>query len=133
MLRIMYIFKLAILTLFLSVTSAQAEVPLPSISKGQGDSCVRATDDMRYNHMDYIQHHRDETMYRGIRTEQDSLKQCVTCHAVKDDDGGYIHATDKRHFCSSCHSYASVKIDCFQCHTDTPRSTDIHEPLAQGQ
>lgn len=128
----MELFKFAILAVMLSVTSAQAEVPLPNISKGQGDSCVRPTLDMRYNHMEYIQHHRDETMYRGIRTEQDSLKQCISCHAVKGDNGEYVRSTDTRHFCSSCHSYASVKIDCFQCHTDTPRSTDKHEPLAKG-
>lgn len=132
MLHIMHLIKLTALFLLLSVTAVQADVPMPEISKGQGDACVRPTLDMRYNHMDYIQHQRDETMHRGIRTEKDSLKRCVTCHAVKDDKGEYVHVTDDRHFCSSCHNYAAVSIDCFQCHTDTPRKTDRHEPLAQG-
>jgi len=130
----MRLFKLAVLALLLSLTTAAgAEVPLPKISKGQGDSCVRDTLEMRYNHMEYIKHKRDETMHRGIRTDQDSLKQCVTCHAVKDEQGEYVRITDDRHFCEACHEYAAVSIDCFQCHADTPRSTDRHEPLAQGR
>jgi hypothetical protein len=27
---------------------------------------------------------------------------------------------DPRYFCTSCHTYTSVNIDCFQCHTDIP-------------
>ena len=128
----MHLIKLAAIALLLSVTTVQADVPLPDISKGKGDACVRPTEDMRYNHMEYIKHQRDETMYRGIRTVKDSLKQCISCHAVKDDNGEFVSKTDNRHFCTSCHNYAAVSIDCFQCHTDTPRSTDIHEPLAKG-
>ena len=126
--------KLALISLLLTVSAVgSAEVPLPNIPEGQGDSCIRDTEEMRYNHMEYILHKRDETMHQGIRTEQDSLKQCITCHAVKDEQGEYVHVTDDRHFCAACHNYAAVTIDCFQCHTDTPRSTDRHEPLAQDR
>jgi hypothetical protein len=131
--QIMRYLKVAALLAVLLPVTGQADVPLPEISKGQGDSCVRPTDDMRKNHMEYIKHHRDETMYRGIRTTQDSLKQCVTCHAVKDEQGNYVRIDDDRHFCETCHEYAAVSIDCFQCHTDTPKDSDIHEPLAKGQ
>lgn len=129
----MHVIKIVALAFLVLVSGAQADVPMPEISEGKGDACVRPTPDMRHNHMDYIKHKRDETMHRGIRTDQDSLKQCITCHAVKDDNGEFVRITDKRHFCASCHNYAAVSIDCFQCHTDTPRSTDIHEPLAQGR
>ena len=66
-------------------------------------------------------------MYGGIRTSKHSLKQCISCHAVKDESGEYVRSDDPKHFCSTCHEYASVSIDCFDCHSDTPRETDIHE------
>ena len=121
----------AIGMLVLLPTTIQADVPLPQITAGQGEACVEPTDVMRKNHMEFIKHQRDETMYKGIRTSKHSLKQCISCHVVKDDNGEPVRVTDERHFCSSCHSYAAVSIDCFQCHTDTPRDTDRHEPLAK--
>jgi hypothetical protein len=127
MMRILHFVKLlSLAALFLAAMGAQADVPLPKVIHGEG-KCVEPVEDMRKNHMEYILHQRDETMYQGIRTSRHSLKQCISCHAVKDDNGEYVHVDDSRHFCVTCHEYASVKIDCFQCHADTPRSTDIHE------
>lgn len=82
--------------------------------------CVEPEDEMRRNHMEYILHQRDETMHRGVRTRQYALEECINCHASKDDSGEYIRVEDSRHFCSTCHTYAAVKIDCFQCHADVP-------------
>ncbi len=117
---------LLITVLLLSAAASSAEVPLPDIQEAEGE-CVEPEDVMRRNHMKFILHQRDETMHQGIRTTKYSLKQCVSCHAAKDDQGEYIHVDNPKHFCASCHEYAAVDIDCFQCHADTPRSTDKHE------
>lgn len=96
---------------------AFADVPMPEIPKGKGDQCVEPTPEMRKNHMEYILHQRDETMYRGIRTSKHSLKECINCHVPENSD---VRFGDSQHFCSSCHNYAAVSIDCFQCHADRP-------------
>ena len=121
-----FIKTLFVAALILAATGVNADVSKPEIVTGEG-KCVEPVDDMRKNHMEYILHQRDDTMYQGIRTSRHSFKQCVSCHAVKDDNGEFVTIDDSRHFCVTCHEYASVKIDCFQCHTDTPRSTDTHE------
>ena len=97
-------------------------VPYPEITRGKGDSCVVETDFMRRNHMDLLSHQRDETMRRGIRTTRFSLKGCVACHAVPGPDGTPVGADDPRFFCTSCHEYTAVKIDCFQCHASRPEA-----------
>ncbi|MDH3526740.1 MAG: hypothetical protein OEM43_04460 [Gammaproteobacteria bacterium] len=88
-------------------------------SKTQG--CVEPTTEMRKNHMEYILHQRDETMHRGIRTRQYSLEQCINCHVSDAPDAPRVSSDE--HFCNSCHSYAAVSIDCFQCHADRPVKT----------
>jgi hypothetical protein len=89
-------------------------VTLPVVSITQGEKCVEPTDEMRRNHMKKIMHQRDRTMHDGIRTTQHSLKNCVNCHA----DPKTNSVLGKDGFCSSCHRYAAVTIDCFECHTD---------------
>jgi len=117
---------LLIAVFLLSVAPSNAEVPLPDIQTGEG-SCVEPVDIMRKDHKKFILHQRDATVYEGIRTSKYSLKQCVSCHATKDDKGEYVRADDPKYFCTACHEYTAVKIDCFQCHADTPKSTDKHE------
>ena len=70
--------------------------------------------------MELILHQRDKTVHEGIRTRDHSIEECINCHAIKDDDGEYLRVENPRHFCASCHNYAAVKIDCFQCHADVP-------------
>ena len=103
----------------ISIT-AFAGAPLPDIPKGKGDQCVRETEFMRKNHMELLLHQRDETMHRGIRTKKYSLKECLDCHAVYDASGQAVSHLDSRHFCVQCHEYASVSIDCFECHASKP-------------
>ena len=111
----------ALLVMFLLTGNmAIADVPAPEIPRGEGDKCVEPTDVMRRDHMEFILHQRDETMYKGIRTKQHSFKECISCHVVKDDTGKPVNHKSEKHFCNSCHSYASVKIDCFDCHASTP-------------
>ncbi len=79
--------------------------------------CVEPEDEMKKNHMNYLLHQRDETMHEGVRTKKYSLKECINCHVPKDSTVRY---GDDKHFCSSCHNFAAVSIDCFQCHMDKP-------------
>jgi predicted CXXCH cytochrome family protein len=103
---------------------AQERVPYPEIAKGEGEACVRETAFMRSNHMDLLLHQRDQTMREGIRPERESLKACLTCHAVRDAGGQPVTAEDPKHFCRACHDYAAVRVDCFQCHDSRPPDTE---------
>jgi len=107
-------------TLVTVPVSAGSGSLLPTIAKGKGDKCVAPTDYMRRNHMDLLDHQRDETVIDGIRTKKFSLKECIACHAVNGDDGKPVTVKDDRHFCASCHNYAAVNMDCFDCHASRP-------------
>ena len=72
---------------------------------------------MPRNHMKLLKHQRDDTMHGGIRTGKYSLKECVACHASQSNQSVNAEAGN---FCQSCHVYAAVKIDCFECHTNKP-------------
>lgn len=104
-------------------TQGMAETPFPSIHnpEGKGVKCVQPEDEMRRNHMNYILHQRDKTMREGIRTETYSLSKCIDCHIEANEKGEVASHDDKEHFCNTCHEYASVKIDCFECHADRPQ------------
>jgi hypothetical protein len=93
--------------------AARVPVPAVQINKDKGDKCVEPTAVMRRDHMKFILHQRDDTMHRGIRTVQHSLKNCIDCHA--DPKTGSVLGKDG--FCESCHHYAAVHIDCFSCHS----------------
>lgn len=103
-------------------TTMDSGVPQPLIAMGQGDSCVEDTDYMRRNHMNMLKHQRDETMHKGIRVEQYSLKECINCHVVNGPDAIPVTVSSPQHFCRSCHDYAAVNVDCFQCHASRPDS-----------
>jgi [DsrC]-trisulfide reductase subunit J len=110
-----------------ALSVATGDVPYPDIPKGKGEACVEDTDFMRRNHMSLLLHQRDDTMRRGIRTTQHSLKECLDCHAVPGSDSVPVTVNDPQHFCRSCHDYAAVKIDCFQCHASRPEQKMVAE------
>jgi predicted CXXCH cytochrome family protein len=110
-----------------AMTVAVSGVPQPDIPRGQGESCVADTDFMRRNHMTMLKHQRDETVLEGMRGKQYSLKECVSCHAVQGSDAMPVTVSSPQHFCRSCHDYAAVKIDCFQCHASRPDATSSDE------
>jgi hypothetical protein len=93
--------------------------PKPVIEHGKGDKCVEDEAYMRRNHMKLLMHQRDNTVHNGIRTTKYSLKQCIDCHASQKT--GSVIASDEN-FCVSCHTYAAVKIDCFECHSGKPKA-----------
>ncbi|MGZ9101722.1 MAG: hypothetical protein ACXW3Y_02135 [Rhodoplanes sp.] len=93
-------------------------VPVPAFKIEKGDACVASTEEMRRDHMNMLLHQRDRTMRQGLREPRFSLKNCVDCHA-SNETGSVV---GKDGFCSSCHTYASVSIDCFECHTPMRQS-----------
>ncbi len=110
-----------------AMTVAAGDVPRPNIPKGKGEQCVADTDFMRRNHMTMLKHQRDETVLKGIRGEPHSLKDCVSCHAVPGPDAKPVTVASPKHFCRSCHDYAAVKIDCFECHASRPDASPTEE------
>jgi hypothetical protein len=88
-------------------------VAVPVIKIEKGEACVAPTGEMRRDHMKMLLHQRDRTLRQGIRETRFSLKNCVDCHASRET--GSVLGKDG--FCSSCHQYAAVSMDCFECHT----------------
>jgi len=113
-------FAVAVLVAVLSIAGfAYAQdnradhVAMPVIKIEKGDACVAPTAEMRRDHMKFLLHQRDRTMHAGLREPRFSLKNCVNCHASRET--GSVLGKDG--FCASCHAYAAVSIDCFECHT----------------
>ena len=112
--------RLAALLLVLGIGSALAadpvgRTPRPTIEPARaGTRCVEDPAFMRRNHMELLKHQRDDTVHGGIRGARHSLRGCIDCHA-----GAQTQAVNKAptNFYVSCHEYAAVKIDCFECHT----------------
>ena len=112
---------------------AMAGAPMPDIPKAaKGQQCVEETSFMRKNHMELLLHQRDETMHKGIRTKKHSLKECFSCHVVKDANNKPVTIKSPKHFCRECHDYAAVKIDCFQCHSSVPGNSSLINNKAGG-
>jgi hypothetical protein len=87
-------------------------VPKPTVKIERPGACVEPTAEMRRNHMKFLLHQRDRTVRQGLRETKHSLKGCVECHASLAT--GSVLGRDG--FCESCHRYASVSMDCFDCH-----------------
>jgi len=104
--------------------SGRVPMPVHHINTDKGDECVQPEEVMRRDHMKLILHQRDKTMHEGIRTTQYSLKNCVDCHA--DAKTGSVLGKDG--FCESCHAYAAVKLDCFECHSALREAASISAP-----
>ncbi len=110
--------------LLLSVAVNAIETPNPPKANKQfstEQACVEPIEIMRRYHGNFLKHHRNDTMHRGVRTTQHSLIECINCHVTADDDGNYPNIKEgSEHFCRSCHNYAAVTIDCFECHASKP-------------
>jgi hypothetical protein len=109
---------LAVAAMLVAVAAAAGANAPPELDRARAGPCVQDPKVMRTTHMDLLQHDRDETVHRGIRDRKTSLAGCVDCHASR-SDGRVIGS--ERHFCQGCHSYAAVKLDCFECHASTAR------------
>lgn len=100
------------LTFIAGAARAADGVPKPVVRIATEGKCIAPTEEMRRNHMDMLKHTRDRTLRQGIRGEKASLNECIGCHASK-STGSVL---GKDHFCESCHAYAAVKLDCWDCH-----------------
>ena len=93
---------------------------IPQLYVGKGGQCVEDPKLMRKIHMNLLKHQRDETMHKGIRGQKHSLADCVECHAsIKTNS---VLGSNEA-FCQGCHTYAAVKLDCFECHTSKRKVT----------
>ncbi|NGZ28560.1 MAG: Hdr-like menaquinol oxidoreductase cytochrome c subunit [Magnetococcales bacterium] len=89
------------------VLATLASIPgwsAPELQKPQGKECIRPTDWMRRNHMDFLKDRREDTVRQAVRLPKESLLTCQTCHQSREK------------FCDRCHDYVGVKPDCFECH-----------------
>jgi hypothetical protein len=97
--------------------AAASRVPRPQVTVERGTQCVEPPERMRLIHPDLLRHQRDRTVRVGERGAKVSLNACVQCHAGK--PGSPAAGTVAGHpqaFCESCHAYAAVRLDCFECH-----------------
>ena len=114
------------ISLFLLSLPAYAAPPLPAIAKAKaGTQCVAPPEVMRRDHPRMLKHQRDDTVRGGVRGAQASLKGCIECHASPET--GSVAAAPQD-FCSSCHHYAAVKLDCFECHSTRPAAAVARRP-----
>lgn len=91
---------------------ATADTPKPHLTIENPGACIAPVPEMRRNHMEMLKHQRDRTLRQGIRGEKASLNECIQCHASK-TTGSVL---GRGGFCQECHSYAAVKLDCWDCH-----------------
>ena len=126
------------ITLLFAATGASAQeagtqgprthgtVPVPVIEAARAGACVADPAFMRRNHMTLLKQQRDDTLRGGVRTGKYSLKACVACHASQTTQS--VNAAPSN-FCQSCHNYAAVKIDCFECHANTAPATTAQQQV----
>lgn len=125
-----------IVTTFASIMRVFAadpkDIPPPKGKYSEETLCVEPVEIMRRKHFDFILDHRDRTVIQGIRTKQYSLIGCIDCHITPDAQGKYARYSEETHFCASCHQFAAVTIDCFQCHADRPEEA-IHKVVTSDK
>lgn len=88
--------------------------PVPKLEKPKGvTKCVESVQYMRTSHMKVLDDWRDQVLREGNRTpvevegvkyDRSLMNGCMKCH------------TEKKKFCDECHTYASVKPYCWDCH-----------------
>jgi len=100
---------------------AASRVPTPAIAVDKGTQCIDSPAVMRRTHMEMLKHQRDRTVHLGERGVKVTLTGCIDCHAGPGAGAAAGTAAGKPEaFCESCHRYAAVKLDCFECHQARP-------------
>ncbi len=109
-----------------------ADTLQPPIQAARSGPCIADPATMRRDHPDMLKHQRDKTVHQGVRDPRTSLQACIGCHASAETGSVAVAKTD---FCVSCHSYAAVKVDCFECHASKPQASafvPLHHPMADN-
>jgi hypothetical protein len=88
--------------------------PVPKPEKPKGvTKCIDSTQFMRTSHMKVLDEWRNQVLRDGNRTpievegveyDRSLMNGCMKCH------------NEKKKFCDECHTYASVKPYCWDCH-----------------
>jgi len=100
-------------------SSSFGKIAIPNPEKpANAEQCVEPVEVMRRDHMKFLMHQRDATVIDGEREGVYSLVGCMNCHNPASESGEIVRYENPQHFCAECHTYASVKIDCFECHAD---------------
>ncbi len=94
-------------------------VPRPLIAQARGH-CVVNPSRMRRIHMMWLRQVRMRVVRYGVALRADRLTRCISCHVQKNAQGQAIPINAPGQFCSTCHVYAGVKVDCFACHAAVP-------------
>ncbi len=119
----------ALLVLTLSAPAGAEDIG-PQIPKAvQGEECILPADEMRRSHMDQLRHDRDQTLRLGNRDVEFSLKACIACHVDPTEETVAGTQIEGPEFCKSCHDFAGVRLDCFECHTTRPEQSAMFHPL----
>lgn len=134
LLRALLFFFVALWSLNLTASADEGKIPYPVLPKAKApvsatQTCVEPIEVMRRSHGQFLKHHRKEAVHEGNRSKQHSLVECINCHVTPNAAGQYPTLDGKDHFCRSCHSYAAVTIDCFQCHASKPDEPSLKPQL----
>lgn len=115
------VFVIAVLSPFWFNMATETEAaPKPELTgpAATAKKCVLDKYDMRANHMSLLDEWRDsvvrdaDRMYTGVNGHSFNMSlstgenSCLGCHNEKDK------------FCDRCHTYASVEVYCWDCHTN---------------
>ncbi|MBL8348759.1 MAG: hypothetical protein JNL87_00465 [Burkholderiaceae bacterium] len=112
----------------IAAPSGGVRTPVPAVEPALQGPCIADPATMRRQHPDMLRHQRDETVHQGIRGAKASLQGCIRCHASKTTGSVAAAKTD---FCVACHSYAAVKVDCFECHASRPKGLAANHGAAR--
>lgn len=117
-----FILMLFVLATLLQGCGDVAPEPDLSVARAKAEHCAISDDisEVRKHHMNRLLHKRDQTMHQGIRTKNYSFKECINCHVPKAEGKNKVTYEDEKYFCTTCHVYTGIKLDCFQCHSDQP-------------
>ena len=120
-----FVWQLLLLIMLTGVLPLSVIADEPIFPRARGERCVEPVDMMRRAHFEFLNHHGQQTVERGIRTGRHSLAGCIGCHAARDQNADWIPVSAPGQFCDSCHSYAAVRIDCFSCHRAVPEADRV--------
>lgn len=118
----------------------------PVIAQSSDKECVEPKEYMRENHMQLLLKWRDsvvrdgQTVYinsQGKAFDMSLEDTCLKCHNNTPVPDSYpnpatngsktattqLTSTDNNQFCFSCHNYAAVKPNCWNCHSDPREAT----------
>lgn len=124
------------LTLLLGLSGAMlqagctGETPAPEIAEARDQPCVEEAETMRRDHPRILAQEKAAAVVDGRRTPERGLRGCVECHGDSEDTPVRLEPAEPQ-FCASCHQYAGVSNNCFECHSSRPDGSEVRHRLGQ--